>query len=126
EPLSAEPKYALSVRLVRPAIAGKRVQGPVVIGDLLTAPSGDDAKLARERGASRGGHSGCKKRRPGVRALSGADYPATALGYEVVEGPTLRVHQDGTQGHVVRYEDGGRHARGGSWGRDCGWCGCRC
>ena len=44
EPLSAEAKYALSVRLVGPTIAGKRVQGPVVVGDLLTARSGDDAK----------------------------------------------------------------------------------
>src|SRR5438105_10445614 len=47
EPLSAETEDALSIRLVRPSIAGKRVEGPVVIGDLLAGGSGDDAKLAR-------------------------------------------------------------------------------
>src|SRR5436309_617089 len=111
EPLSAETKYALSVRLVGPTIAGKRVHGPVVVGDLLTACAVDDAKLAGERGASRRGHAGCKNRRPGVCALPGADDTATALGYEVVEGSTLRIHQDRTQGHVASHEDGGRHGR---------------
>src|ERR1700737_5053786 len=47
EPLSAETNDALPVRLVGPRIAGKRGQGPVVVGDLLAARSGDDAKLAR-------------------------------------------------------------------------------
>src|SRR5438067_13559697 len=84
EPISAETKYALSVCLVGPTIAGKRVEGPMVVGDLLAARSGDDAKLAGERGASRRGHAACKNRRPGIRALPGADDPATALGYEVV------------------------------------------
>src|SRR5438105_7876889 len=127
EPLSAETKYALSIRLVGPTITGKRVQGPVVIGDLLTACSGDDAKLARKRGASRRGHAGRKKRRPGVRALSGADDPATALGYEVVKGSTLLVDQDRTQGHVARDKDAGRGRRW-RWSRrrDRGWRRRRC
>src|SRR5438105_622071 len=126
EPLSAETKYALSIRLVGPTITGKRVEGPVVIGDLLTACSGDDAKLARKRGGSRRGHAGCKKRRPGVRALSGADDPATALGYEVVKRSTLRVHQDRTQGHVARDEHAGGGRRWcGSRSRGCGWRRCR-
>ena len=83
----------------------------MVVGDLLTARSGDDAKLAGKRGASRGGHAACKNRWPGVCALPGADDPATALGYEVVKGSTLCVHEDRTQGHVAGHEDGGRHGR---------------
>src|SRR6266550_3368542 len=100
KPLSSETEDALSVGLIGPRIAGKRIQRPLVVRDLLAGRPGDDPELARQCGAGRRGHAGCEKGRPSTCAWPSAHDPATTLGDEVVQRSALRIHEDGAQDHV--------------------------